>query len=142
VAGFVKLPKEILGVGADLVTGDASAVTFSPAGGFLSSVHGMTPGNSFIQALSPLPIVPGIAAHSVIAIDGDGPVQTENDGVVEYTSAHLDAVDSECVVRSGHSVQSHPYAIAEVRRILMLHANGTVPQAAPSRVVAVQSTCR
>lgn len=121
LAGFVKLPKEMLGVGADLVTGDASAITLSPSGGFLSSVYGMTPGNSFIQALSPLPIAPSIAAHSVIAVETDGPVQEGNDGVVEYVSAHLDGVVSELVVPSGHSVQSHPLAIAEIGRILKLH---------------------
>ncbi|MEQ1796284.1 MAG: hypothetical protein ABL970_19090 [Nitrospira sp.] len=121
LAGFVKLPKEILGVGADLVTGDVSAITLSPAGGFLSSVHGMTPGNSFIQALSPLPIAPPIAAHSVIAVETEGVPQEGNDGVVEYASAHIDGVASELVVRSGHSVQSHPLAIAEVGRILKLH---------------------
>ena len=121
IAGFVKLPKEILGVGTDLLTGDASAITLSPAGGFLSSVHGMTPGNSFIQALSPLPIASPIAAHSVIAVETDGPQQEGNDGVVEYTSAHLDGLASELVVQSGHSVQGHPLAIAEVRRILRLH---------------------
>lgn len=121
LAGFVKLPKEILGVGADLVAGDASAITLSPAGGFLSSVHGMTPGNSFIRALAPLPIAPSITAHSVIAVETDGPVQEGNDGVVEYASAHLDGVASEFVVRSGHSVQSHPLAIAEVGRILKRH---------------------
>lgn len=121
IAGFVKLPKEILGLGADLVTGDASAITLSPAGGFLSSVHGMTPGNSFIQALSPLPIAPSIGAHSVIAVETDGPAQEGNDGVVEYVSAHLDGVTSELIVHSGHSVQSHPLAISEVRRILKLH---------------------
>ena len=37
-------------------------------------------------------------------------------------SSHLDGVDSEYIVRSGHSVQSNSYAIEEVRRILLLHA--------------------
>ncbi len=45
-----------------------------------------------------------------------------DDGVVKYTSAHIDGVDSELVVRSGHSLQQHPHTIEEVRRILLLHA--------------------
>ena len=45
-----------------------------------------------------------------------------NDGVVEYSSSHLDGVDSEYIVRSTHSVQSNAYAIEEVRRILLVHA--------------------
>jgi hypothetical protein len=61
-------------------------------------------------------------AHSIIAIAGDVPVEGSDDGVVKYSSSHLDGVDSEYIVRSGHSVQSNPYAIEEVRRILLLHA--------------------
>jgi hypothetical protein len=45
-----------------------------------------------------------------------------NDGVVEYSSAHLEGVDSEYIVRSTHSTQSNPYTIEDVRRILLIHA--------------------
>jgi hypothetical protein len=40
---------------------------------------------------------------------------------VEYKSAHIDGVESEFIVRSGHSCQGHPFAIEEVRRILLEH---------------------
>lgn len=59
--------------------------------------------------------------HSIIAIDGDGPVEQGNDGVVAYESAHLENADSKLVVRSMHSVQGHPSAIREVERILREH---------------------
>jgi hypothetical protein len=65
---------------------------------------------------------PGVHAHSIIAVAGNGPVEGSSDGVVEYSSAHLDGVDSEYIVRSTHSTQSNPYTIEEVRRILLLHA--------------------
>jgi len=42
--------------------------------------------------------------------------------VVEYQSAHIDGVESELVVHSGHSAQDHPDTIEEVRRILLEHA--------------------
>jgi len=42
--------------------------------------------------------------------------------VVRYTSAHIEPVESELVVRSGHSTQSNPHTIEEVRRILYRHA--------------------
>ncbi len=41
--------------------------------------------------------------------------------MVKYTSAHIDGVDSELVVRSGHSLQQHPHTIEEVRCILLLN---------------------
>jgi hypothetical protein len=62
-----------------------------------------------------------VAAHSIIAVRGDGPVVDGNDGVVQYSSAHLDEAASELVARSGHSTQANPRTIAEVRRILLLH---------------------
>jgi hypothetical protein len=42
--------------------------------------------------------------------------------VVAYQSAHIEDVDSEFIVRSGHSCQSNTHTIQEVRRILLLHA--------------------
>jgi hypothetical protein len=44
------------------------------------------------------------------------------DGVVRYASAHIEGVESELVVRSGHSCQANPHTIEEVRRILDEHA--------------------
>ena len=41
--------------------------------------------------------------------------------IVPYSSSHLDNVESELIVKSGHSVQQNPAAIREVRRILLLH---------------------
>jgi hypothetical protein len=52
---------------------------------------------------------------------GQSWVETGDDGVVEYRSAHIEGVESEYVVRSGHSTQGDPHTIEEVRRILLLH---------------------
>jgi hypothetical protein len=52
---------------------------------------------------------------------GDGPITSKTDGVVAYESAHIDGVESEKVVRFGHSTQGHPETIKEVRRILREH---------------------
>jgi hypothetical protein len=88
----------------------------------MSSVYGMTPGSPLVRELGPAPLAPGVHGHSIIAVNGDGPLEGQADGVVAYTSAHIEGVDSERVVRSGHSVQQEPEAIEEVRRILLLHA--------------------
>ena len=104
----------------DLVTGNPGVVTLS-LGGLPRSINDMTPGNSFVQALASTPVAPGVPTHSIIAVSGDHPLAEDDDGIVKYESAHLDDVVSEVVIRSGHSVQGHPLAIAEVRRILYLH---------------------
>jgi hypothetical protein len=87
-----------------------------------TAVDNMSPRNPFIKTLSIIPIDPGVAAHSIIAVKGTGPVETGDDGVVKYESAHIDGVKSELVVRWEHSVQGQPEAILEVRRILLEHA--------------------
>ena len=86
-----------------------------------TSVDNMSPGHPFLKALNDLPIDPGITAHSIIAVLGEGPITGKTDGVVAYESAHIDGVASEKVVRSGHSTQSHPETIEEMRRILREH---------------------
>jgi hypothetical protein len=81
----------------------------------------MSPGNPFILTLVDSPIDPNITAHSIIAVLGDGPITGKTDGLVAYESAHIEGVASEKIVRSGHSTQSHPETIEEVRRILREH---------------------
>jgi hypothetical protein len=87
-----------------------------------TALDNMDSSNKFIKVLSSLPIAPGVHAHSIIPVKGRGPVDEGNDGVVEYKSAHIDGVESELVVRSGHSTQATPQTIEEVRRILYEHA--------------------
>jgi pimeloyl-ACP methyl ester carboxylesterase len=120
VAGFASLPKGFVDVMKDLVTGNPGVVTLS-LGGLPRSINDMTPGNSFVRALASTPVAPGIATHSIVAVSGDKPLAEDDDGIVKYESAHLDGVESEVVIRSWHSVQGHPLAIAEVRRILYRH---------------------
>ena len=101
------------------------AFAWSPGGNKLpTAVDNMSPRNPFIQALSKIPVDPSVDAYSIIAVKGDGPVETGDDGVVKYESAHIDGVKSELVVRWEHSVQGQPQAIEEVRRILLLNLAG------------------
>ena len=121
LARFVKLPGHLTARISDLMTQNKDAFALQFRSGQFSSVDAMTPGSPLATTLAPLPISSDVAAHSIIAVQGDGPKEEGRDGVVAYESAHLDDVDSELVVRSGHSTQSNPHTIEEVRRILLLH---------------------
>lgn len=115
---------------------DSNDLRFRPSEVRLASVWSMSPSNPLLQVFGSIPVSPKIAAHSIIAVQGDGPVETGDDGVVSYQSAHIKEAASELVVRSGHSVQSDPHTVAEVRRILLLHLasacpNGCTAAAAP-----------
>jgi pimeloyl-ACP methyl ester carboxylesterase len=116
---FVNLPGTLVNRFQDLLKGQAFAhlaISQLP-----TSVDNMSPGHPFIRTLSDSPIDSRITAHSIIAVLGEGPITGKTDGVVAYESAHIDGVQSEKVVRSGHSTQSHPETIEEVRRILRGH---------------------
>jgi len=120
VSRLVRLPGQVLKATEDVLTRDPElALRFR---GRLSSVYAMTPGSPLIMTLAPAPLAPEVIGHSIIAVRGDGPFQQDTDGVVAYSSAHLDGMASELVVTSGHSVQQNPEAIEEVRRIFLEHA--------------------
>lgn len=95
-----------------------------------TAVDNMLPGNPFVQTLSASPLAPGVPAHSIVAVQGDGNPLGLNDGVVAYRSAQLEGVASEKIVRSSHSLQSNPAVILEVRRILREHVEA--PAASPA----------
>ena len=46
-----------------------------------------------------------------------------SDGIVPYTSAHLDGAASETVINGGHSIQENPQTILTLRRILHQQLN-------------------
>lgn len=127
---FIKLPKQALQTAAELVT---LAPTISPDIKLAAtSIDTMSPNNPAMLALAAIPVAPGIKAHSIIPIKGDDTPPEGEDGVVKYSSAHIDGVESELVVRSGHSCQGTPMAIEEVRRILLVHLRDIKSQSNPS----------
>jgi pimeloyl-ACP methyl ester carboxylesterase len=123
VSDFVAVPSNLTQVVAELVLQNRDRLLLRSLARLPTSIDNMTPGNFFIRTLSELPVAPGVHAHSIIAVQDDGAPEKGSDGVVRYESAHLDGVESELVVRSGHSAQDHPATIEEIRRILLEHAS-------------------
>jgi len=128
VRKLLSLPFALTGVAADIGRNtDAFPIGVNPV--LPSAVDNMSPRHHFIRALQKIPIAPSITVNSIIAVEGDGPVEEGDDGVVKYTSAHIEPVESELVVKSSHSTQGNPHTIEEVRRILRLHAGLTTTTA-------------
>lgn len=86
-----------------------------------TSLDSMSPKNPVLLALAGIPVSPSVKAHSIIPVTDDRDLPRGKDGVVAYTSAHVDYVESELVVRCEHSCQNLPATIEEVRRILHEH---------------------
>ncbi len=117
---FVTLPASIAKAAGEIATGNSGNVLVDPSHSRLGSIYGMSPNSPFIKALATVPLAPGVHANSIIPMETNGPLSEATDGVVRYESAHIDGVDSELIVHSGHSTESTPATIAEVRRILLL----------------------
>ncbi len=98
---------------------DIGVTEISELGDLTTSIDNMSPENPGLLALADIPLADGIAGHSIIPIKGDDQPPEGYDGVVKYTSAHIDYAASELIVRDGHSCQSNPLVIEEVRRILI-----------------------
>jgi pimeloyl-ACP methyl ester carboxylesterase len=122
VASLVEVPHGLSQLTFDLVTRNRDDLLIRSLDRPATAIDNMTPRNPFLQTLLKLPIADGIRAHSIIAVDGDGPAEEGADGVVQYRSAFLEQVESTLVVRSGHSCQGNFATIEEIRRILREHA--------------------
>src|SRR5262249_58698906 len=111
-----------------------------------NSVELLSPDAPALQLIAHRPRPSGVRYHSVIGVTGRSALLVErlfgggyrqpSDGVVPYSSAHLDDVDSEVVVPANHyEVHQHPLSILEVRRILIDHARQHDERTRPIRQV-------
>ena len=102
-----------------------TAMTHDPAAARMTripnSIDTLSPNNRFVREVNKIPIAPGIPYHSIMGDRGRGNTPKSSDGVVPYWSSHLEGAQSEKIVASNHSAPRNPQAIAEVRRILLLH---------------------
>ena len=62
-----------------------------------------------------IPLVSSVTINEDIS---EALTETLSDGIVPYTSAHLDGAASETVITGGHSIQSNPQTILTLRQIL------------------------
>ena len=84
-----------------------------------TSIDNLSDHDRYLQLTADLPIAPGVTFHTIVGrSDPEAPLAAASDGVVPYTSAHLDGAASELVVTSRHGVQDTSQAILEIRRIL------------------------
>lgn len=86
-----------------------------------TGLNDLDPDSLFIRALGSSRIKEGVIYHSIIGDQERADHTGGSDGVVPYSSSHLDGAASEVIVRSGHSVHRSPAAMRELLRILRRH---------------------
>jgi pimeloyl-ACP methyl ester carboxylesterase len=133
LAKLARWPKQLMNDTRDMIQ-ENPQVKGSVRDGILpTSLDLLAPGAPALELLAARPIPRGVHYHSIIGVLPHenylvesllpgGKSKFGTDGVVPYTSAHLDGVDSEIIVPADHiHVHHHPLAVQEVRRILMEH---------------------
>jgi pimeloyl-ACP methyl ester carboxylesterase len=87
-----------------------------------TSAGELAPGHPLLMGLCDLRIDSSVRYHSIIADLRDPPGPGASDGIVPYSSSHVEGATSELLVRGLHICLDHPAVIREVRRILMEQA--------------------
>ncbi|MGP9543480.1 esterase/lipase family protein [Psychrobacter sp. AOP7-B1-25] len=71
--------------------------------------------NTKTSKLPPEPLVAAVTVNDDIS---QALTERLSDGIVPYSSAHLDGAASETIINGGHSIQTNPQTILTLRRIL------------------------
>jgi pimeloyl-ACP methyl ester carboxylesterase len=93
-----------------------------------TSIDSLAPDSPVLPALLNAQAASWTKYHNVVGVvSQDGWLSRfagEGDGVVAYSSAHLDNVESEITVEADHvNIHRHPRAVLEMRRILLEHVD-------------------
>lgn len=122
LTGFAGLGMQLIRLPSNLMNEMEEVAKFLIPGGrgrMPTSIQGLSPQSDFLAMLNKRsPVVPH---HTILGDRGRGNSPHSSDGVVPYSSAHLDSAESERIVPGDHGSFSHPEAIRELERILLEH---------------------
>lgn len=124
---IIRLPSSFLGALTDTLTNDATDQAKDLTNGINSGLIQNGPSDlshksKFIALTKDVVPPKGYVFHSIMGnITKSQEPDQITDGIVPYSSAHLDGAVSEKIIKGGHSIQETPEALLELRRILRLH---------------------
>jgi pimeloyl-ACP methyl ester carboxylesterase len=123
---LIKLPEIMVELSNKLIRDNPDYFTNTELLTMTNSIDSLSPGDPIFPVMLKAQKGSWVKYHNIVGlVPREGFVSRlseEGDGVVGFTSAHLDDVESELVVSSAHLyVHRHPLAILEVRRILLDH---------------------
>jgi pimeloyl-ACP methyl ester carboxylesterase len=112
---------------------DSYYARVSASGGAPTSLVSITP-NPLLNGLANLPIK--VPFHSIIGHIGPISWPGSTDGLVTYSSSHLEGAESEKIVPAGHYLMDHPETVAEIKRILDENISRERPSFKPAAKLA------
>ncbi len=128
IGALVQMPAQLSNAGAEILKSGENILTplgWEVAKGNLTSLGQLRPNSLLSTGFLNKPLNPAVVYHSVIGREdthGSGvPLVESSDGVVAYTSSHIEGVKSEAVIEnSPHGVHREPDGIQELIRLLLL----------------------
>jgi len=131
---LIALPLNIASAMTDILTSAQLVQLTGSSKRLPNSITGLKPSNPALPIVNEARIT--VPYHSIIGDRGKDHCPDCTDGVVPYSSSHLDGAQSEVIVPGPHGACKLPETIAELDRILRLHlrTNGT------SRTTLAQAT--
>ncbi|MDZ4817829.1 MAG: alpha/beta fold hydrolase [Planctomycetota bacterium] len=120
-AMFTQRKQQLLEENKDILKTDSKLFTIS------TSIDSLDPESPLLPAMLAAHRAPWTHYHNVVGRlprKGLNRLAADGDGIVEFSSASLEDVESQIVVQADHvNVHRHPLAVLEVRRILLQHLN-------------------
>jgi pimeloyl-ACP methyl ester carboxylesterase len=123
---LIRLPETFVDTTQRLVADNEALLANSPLLKIRTSVDSLAPDSPILPLLLHSTPAPWVEQHNIVgrlASDGVlGKVTGDGDGVVKFSSAHMEDVASELVVPADHiNIHRHPRTVLEVQRILLDH---------------------
>jgi pimeloyl-ACP methyl ester carboxylesterase len=121
VSQLIELPKSLMATAKEATREDPDLLTALHFNRIDNTIDLLAPQSPALELLAARREPQRVHYHSIIG-EAYGTGKDSTDGVVPYTSAHLDDIDSEITVPANHlNVHHHPRAVSEVWRILLEH---------------------
>ncbi len=131
LSSFILLPADLVQDTFDVITLNQFAVSrpMQTLDRLPTGLDTLSPRSPFIKALDKMQIRDNVKVHSIVGVKDFSLFGGLGDGIVPYSSAHLDDVETELVVDEPHSMVEKPEVVAEVIRLLEVHAGLGEPAA-------------
>ncbi|HVS35360.1 MAG TPA: hypothetical protein VMS17_07230, partial [Gemmataceae bacterium] len=134
---LVRLPQGLMDAVQDAASENPNEPQLRQLTSIPTSVDLLAPASPALELLASRPHPKDVHYHSIVGVAPSsqtlweralgGPTES-GDGVVPYTSAHLDDAESELIVAADHfHVHQHALSVLEIRRILLEHAREDAP---------------
>ncbi len=125
---FISLPTKMLATGQTLMTNNPGFFKSTELLTASTSIDSLAPNHPVLLEMLKAKRASWVQHNNIVGVvEGQsliGRVTTEGDGIVPFSSAHLDDVESEIRTTADHvTVHRHPRSVLEVRRILSKHAS-------------------